>query len=224
MKTTILSFALTAMIASSLPALAENTAGAGDTFIAAQKLTEYLAKDRLIGANVKNKDGQVIGDIEDLIIDNDDRVAGVIMGVGGFLGIGEKKIAVKTSALQLEVTDGKMNVTMAAATKDALKGAPAFQRVNPPKGILERVMAKGQELKDKSSVTAKDAVDAAKEKAGPAMEKAKQQAGEAMDKAKEAAKAAADKASDAAEKAKEAAKAAVDKAKDAAKPAEAPKP
>ena len=216
MKTTTLSIVLAAFISGAIPAFAEDTATPADAFIATQKRTEYLAKDRLIGANVKNKDGQIIGDIEDLIIDNDDRVAGVIMGVGGFLGIGEKKVAVKTSALQFEVTDGKMNVTMAAAAKDALKAAPAYERAQPQKGIFERVMEKGQELKDKSSVTAKDAVDAAKEKAGPAMEDAKKKAGEAMDKAKQ-------QAGEAMDKAKEAAKAAANKAKDMAKPADAPK-
>ena len=215
MKTTLLSIAAAALMAASLPAFAESAAP-GDAFIPAQKMTEYLAKDRLLGANVKNKDGQIIGDIEDLIIDNDDRVAGVIMGVGGFLGIGEKKVAVKTSALQLEMTDGKMNVLMTAATKDALKAAPAYERVLPKKGIFERIMAKGQELKDKSSATAKDAVDAAKDKAGPAMENAKKQAGEAMDKAKQ-------QAGEAMDKAKEAAKSAAEKAKDAAKPADAEK-
>ena len=224
MKTTLLSITAAALMAASLPAFAES-AGPADAFIPAQKMTEYLAKDRLIGANVKNKDGQIIGDIEDLIIDNDDRVAGVIMGVGGFLGIGEKKIAVKTSALDLEVTDGKMGVTMAAATKDALKAAPAYQRVMPQKGIFERIMSKGQEIKDKSSATAKDAVDAAKDKAGPAMENAKKQAGEAMDKAKQQAGEAMDKAKqqagEAMDKAKEAAKSAAEKAKEAAKPADA---
>ena len=47
------------------------------------------------------------------IINSDNQVVGAIMGVGGFLGAGEKKVAVDIKALGLEVTDGKMNVTMA---------------------------------------------------------------------------------------------------------------
>lgn len=212
MKKTLLSAAAAAMLFAAGPALAED-APAGDIFIKSQKLTEYLAKDRLIGAKVKNSAGEIVGDIEDLIIDNDDHVAGVIMGVGGFLGIGEKKIAVKTSALQLEVTDGKMNVSLAAATKDSLKSAPAYERVTPPKGILERVKEKAKELTDKSKTTAKDAYDAAKDKAGPAVEQAKEKAKEAYEHAKDATK-------ETVEKAKEAAKEAAEKAKAAAKPAE----
>jgi ElaB/YqjD/DUF883 family membrane-anchored ribosome-binding protein len=200
MKTKALSIALAAFVVSALPASADDA-----MFLTEQKPTEYLAKDRLIGAKVHDKDGKIVGDIEDMIINGDQQVVGVIMGVGGFLGVGEKKVAVTTSALSLEATDGKLNVVMPSATKDTLTAAPAYKRVNPPKGWLQRAVEKGQELKDKSSVTAKDAYDKAKQEAGPAYEKAKEAAKNAVDKATDAAKSA------------------VDKAKDAAHPAEAPK-
>ena len=48
-----------------------------------QKPTQYLAKDRLIGQPVKNKEGKIIGDIEDVIVGDENKVVGVIMGVGG---------------------------------------------------------------------------------------------------------------------------------------------
>lgn len=207
MKKTVLSAAAAVLVMSGAAFAQDPAAPAADLFVKAQSPTEYLAKDRLIGAKVKNAAGEIVGDIEDLVIGSDDRVTAVIMGVGGFLGIGEKKVAVRTSALQLEVTDGKMNVLLGSASKETLKAAPAYERATPKKGILERVTEKALELKDKSTSTAKDAYEAAKEKAGPAMEKAK-----------EAAK-------DAYEHAKETAKEAVDKAKGAAAPApEAPKP
>jgi|CXWK01.1.fsa_nt_gi uncharacterized protein YjbJ (UPF0337 family) len=199
MKTMALSIALAAVIAGSFPAFAD------DTFIAEQKPTEYLAKDRLIGAKVHDSAGKIIGDIEDMIINGDQQVVGVIMGVGGFLGMGEKKIAVTTSSLSLEATDGKLNVVMPSATKETLTAAPTYKRVNPPKGWLQRAVEKGQELKDKSSVTAKDAYEKAKQEAGPAYEKAKEAAKGAV------------------ETAKDAAKSAVEKAKEAAHPADAPK-
>lgn len=200
MKTTALSLLLAAVVAGSVPAYAD------EAFISEQKVTEYLAKDRLIGAKVKGGDGKIIGDIEDLIISNDNQLVGAIMGVGGFLGVGEKKVAVAIRALDLETADGKINVTMPSATKEVLTAAPAYKRVNPPKGWIQRAVEKGQELKDKSSVTAKDAYDKAKQNAGPALESAKEKAKEAIDAAKEKAQGV------------------VDKAKDAAKPAEAPKP
>jgi sporulation protein YlmC with PRC-barrel domain len=117
------------------------------TFIAEQQATQYLAKDRLIGAKVHDKDGVVIGDIEDIIIDANDRVSGIIMGVGGFLGVNEKKIGVTRAALQIEVTDDKMHVVMAAATIDTLTSAPAFKRTPPKKGVLEHRVEKTPDLK-----------------------------------------------------------------------------
>ena len=188
-----LALALAAFVAGSMPALAD------DTFIGEQKLTEYLAKDRLLGAKVKGPDGKIIGDIEDLIINNDSQVVGAIMGVGGFLGVGEKKVAVSVKALSLEVTDGKMDVTMPIASKEILTAAPAYKRVNPPKGWFQRAVEKGQELKDKSSVTAKDAMDKAKQNAGPALESAKEKASEVIEHAKEKAQGVVDKAKEAAQ-------------------------
>ncbi len=200
MKPAVLSLVVAGLIASGVPAFAD------DTFIAEQKLTEYLAKDRLIGAKVKGPDGKIVGDIEDLIINNDGQVTGAIMGVGGFLGLGEKKVAVPLKSLGLEVADGKFEVTMTAATKDTLTAAPAFKRVNPPKGWFQRAVEKGAELKDKSSVTAKDALEKAKTNAGPALEQAKEKANEVIQSAKEKAQGVVDKAKDAAKPAEPAAK------------------
>lgn len=203
MTSKLLGLALVAFVAGALPAAAD------DTFFAEQKPTEYLAKDRLIGANVHGKDGKIIGDIEDLIVTDDNKIVGVIVGVGGLLGVGEKKVGIAIPALSIETTDGKMNVVMPSATKEVLTAAPAYKRVNPPKGWMQRATDKGEELRDKS----KDAYDAAKEQAGPALEKAKAAAKDAYESAKE-------KAGPALEKAKQDAQDAIAKAKEAAQPAQ----
>ncbi|AGK58438.1 PRC-barrel domain-containing protein [Hyphomicrobium denitrificans 1NES1] len=160
-----------------IPALAD------DIFLTEQKPTEYLAKDRLIGVNVHDGDGKVIGDIEDLVVDSDNKIVGAIIGIGGLLGVGEKKVAVSLPSLSIESTDKGVVITMPAATKDALTAAPAYKRANPPKGWLQRAAEKGEEIRDKSGpayekakAAAKDAYESAKEKAGPALEKAKQAA------------------------------------------------
>jgi sporulation protein YlmC with PRC-barrel domain len=193
MSPRIFALAFIAMVAGSLPALAD------DTFFAEQQPTEYLAKDRLIGVNVHDKDGKVIGDIEDLVVDEDNKIVGAIIGVGGLLGVGEKKVAVRLPALSIESTDKGIVITMPAATKDALTAAPAYKRISPPKGWLQRAAEKGEELRDKSGpayekakAAAKEAYASAKEKAGPAIEKAKQEAQDAIAKAKESVKPAPD--------------------------------
>jgi sporulation protein YlmC with PRC-barrel domain len=201
----LLGVALAFLVAGALPAAAD------DIFLGEQKPAEYLARDRLLGINVHDKDGKVIGDIEDLIVDNDNKIVGAIIGVGGLLGVGEKKVAVGLAALHVESTGGKVTITLPAATKEALTAAPEYKRINPPKDWLQRATEKGEEIRDKS----KDAYESAKEQAGPAIEKAKSAAKDAYETAKE-------QAGPALDKAKKDAQDAIDKAKQSAEPSDAP--
>lgn len=167
-----------------------------NTFVRGQEPGQYLAKDRLIGAKVQNKDGAIIGDIEDLIVTRENEVVGVVMGTGGFLGAGEKKVGVRLSALQVSTKDGKLTVSLPQASKEVLAALEPFKRAEPKKSALERAKEKAKELTDKTKETTKDAAAAAKEKAGPALEKAKDAAGAAYEKAKDAAGSAMEKAKD----------------------------
>lgn len=168
-------------------------------FIDVQSENEYLAKDLLIGAKVQDENGNIIGDIEDIVLNDWNRVEGVVMGTGGFLGVAEKKVGVKFSALKFIEKDGKNVVTIPGVNAELLKGVEAFKRAKPKKSLLDRAMEKAKELSDKSSVTAKDAYEKAKDKAGPAYEAAKEKAKEAYGSAKESVKEAVDKAKDAAQ-------------------------
>jgi ribosomal 30S subunit maturation factor RimM len=49
---------------------------------------------KLVGVNVYNEANEKIGDISEIILDNSGKVANVILGVGGFLGMGEHYVAV----------------------------------------------------------------------------------------------------------------------------------
>lgn len=179
------------------PAIAQQ-ATPDSLFIDAQSEDQYLAKDLLIGAKVQDENGKIIGDIEDLVLNDWNRVEGVVMGTGGFLGVAEKKVGVKLSALKFIEKDGKTVVTLPGMNAELLKDVEAFKRAKPKKSLIERAMEKAQELSDKSSVTAKDAYEKAKEKAGPAYEAAKEKAKEAYGSAKETVKEAVDKAKEAA--------------------------
>lgn len=168
------------------PAPAPTVAIPKNTFVRGQEPNQYLAKDRLIGAKVQNKDGAIIGDIEDLIVTRDNEIVGVVMGTGGFLGAAEKKVGVRLSALQITTKDGKMTVSLPQASKEVLAALEPFKRAEPKKSLVERAKEKAKELTDKTKETTKDAAATAKEKAGPALEKAKDAAGSAYEKAKEA--------------------------------------
>jgi hypothetical protein len=46
----------------------------------------------LIGSTVYGRDNENIGDVTDIVIDKTGKALGIVVGVGGFLGIGEKDV------------------------------------------------------------------------------------------------------------------------------------
>lgn len=66
-------------------------------FIVAQTPGHVLATG-IMGANAVTADGENVGQIEDILLDEHDRVVGLVLGVGGFLGIGERDIAIPIHA------------------------------------------------------------------------------------------------------------------------------
>jgi vacuolar-type H+-ATPase subunit H len=159
-----------------LPAFAQTTPVAQDVFLTTQGDGQYLAKDLILGAKVHNAEGVIVGDVEDLILNADNQVQGVIMGVGGFGGWGEKRVGVALSALQIKNENNIVTVTLPQATKETIEALPAFERKTPAKSLVDRAIEKAKELSDKGSVTAKEAYEKAKEEAGPALEKASEAA------------------------------------------------
>jgi PRC-barrel domain protein len=99
-----------------------------NTFFKGQTASQYLAGEQLIGIKVLSQDGQTIGTISDLIVGSGDKIEGVILGVGGFLGVGEKKLGVRLGALRISKADGKIAITFPAATKEMLGAVEAYQR------------------------------------------------------------------------------------------------
>jgi sporulation protein YlmC with PRC-barrel domain len=96
--------------------------------ILVQDANTILAKD-LIGLNVYAPDKTKIGSISDLILTKDTKaVEGFVIGVGGFLGIGEKSVALKMDRLQMSQNSegGGLMLTM-DANKDELKNTPTFK-------------------------------------------------------------------------------------------------
>jgi len=67
-----------------------------------------------------------IGDVNDVLLSADGRVSALIVGVGGFLGMGEKDVAVPFNAIKHTTRDNKVYLTM-DATKDELKSAPGLR-------------------------------------------------------------------------------------------------
>jgi sporulation protein YlmC with PRC-barrel domain len=67
-----------------------------------------------------------IGDIDDVLVDKAGKVTGLVLGVGGFLGAGEKDVIVPFSAVKTTKKNDKWWLTL-DQTKDNLKNAPGFK-------------------------------------------------------------------------------------------------
>ena len=78
---------------------APNTMSRGD--MATSTHNGMWRSSKLIGVNVYNEANEKLGSINDLILDADGRVENVVIGVGGFLGMGEHNIAVKFADLKM---------------------------------------------------------------------------------------------------------------------------
>ncbi len=110
------------------PAASSSASGAAATtpmFMAAQPAGDWLISE-WTGRTVMNTAGDSVGDINDILIDSSGKVSAVVVGVGGFLGLGEKNVAIAFNSLKFEdsTTDGRMvRVSMSRAE---LESAPAF--------------------------------------------------------------------------------------------------
>jgi sporulation protein YlmC with PRC-barrel domain len=126
-------------------------------FVTAQQESDWLASS-LRGRTVYNTENQALGDISDVVLDENGEVIAVLIGVGGFLGIGGKDVGVNFAALQFEerkveapppsagqATGPMGSTTLPAAaeddadhskmivvlnvTEEELKAAPAYMRI-----------------------------------------------------------------------------------------------
>ena len=67
-----------------------------------------------------------IGDVEDVLVDQSGKISGLVVGVGGFLGAGEKDVIVPFTAVKSSKKDDKYYLTL-DETKDSLKNSAGFK-------------------------------------------------------------------------------------------------
>ncbi|UDQ89648.1 MULTISPECIES: PRC-barrel domain-containing protein [Xanthobacter] len=102
--------------------------GMAPTFVTRQMADQHMASN-LIGTAVRGPADENLGEINDLLIDRSGNVAAVVIGVGGFLGIGEKDVAVPFQTVEMTRVDGKNRLVL-RKTKDELKNAPTFTEMD----------------------------------------------------------------------------------------------
>jgi sporulation protein YlmC with PRC-barrel domain len=77
--------------------------------------------------NVYDPTDNKIGEVTDVLVDREGKIGVLIVGVGGFVGVGEKDVAVPFNAVQFKKKDTNSWYPVMNTTKDALKTAPGYK-------------------------------------------------------------------------------------------------
>jgi sporulation protein YlmC with PRC-barrel domain len=117
--TTVLAMAFLAPIAQSAVAQVVGATRLGVTTIESRQLaTGWSARNSILGQDLFNELGENIGKVEDLIVDRRRNVSYLIVGVGGFIGMGRHAVAIPASQLRVQgdriVLPGADRITLSA--------------------------------------------------------------------------------------------------------------
>lgn len=105
----------------------KSDASASRQFVTTQSSDQWLAT-KFKGTDVVGSDNQKIGDVTDILFDRSGKVLAYVIGVGGFLGIGSKDVALAPAAFQVEPANDRGDMKLKLAmTRDELKNAPEFK-------------------------------------------------------------------------------------------------
>jgi sporulation protein YlmC with PRC-barrel domain len=112
------------------------TSGSTDAkFVNSQRQDQYLAS-KFKGTDVIGADDKKIGDVSDILFDKDGKIDAYVVGVGGFLGIGAKDVALAPTAFQVVPGDKSKNESdklRLSMTKDQLQQASNFEPYKEPR-------------------------------------------------------------------------------------------
>jgi hypothetical protein len=95
------------------------------TFLEVQEEAQFLADDEVIGKSVVNVGDEEVGTIADLVMDEEQKLVGVVLSVGGFLGIGDKWVAVPVDQIDFPADEQPARL-LVAVTEEQLTNAPDF--------------------------------------------------------------------------------------------------
>jgi sporulation protein YlmC with PRC-barrel domain len=132
MKNTFSLSALVLAMAFSLPGLtaAQTVAGSTTTGVSIVETTQvalgWSVKKALLGKTVYNEAGRRVGKVQDIIIAPDQSLSFIIVGAGGFIGLGRHDVAVPVS----QIKDQAGKLVMAGATVEQIKAMPQFDYAN----------------------------------------------------------------------------------------------
>jgi len=112
-------------------------ASASQKFVNTQTSDQWLASD-LIGLKVMGNGDENIGSVDDLLVDKNGNIVAAVIGVGGFLGIGQKDVALSFDALNVtQDKDGNPQARLSLSKKE-LEGASDFKTLADVKAAAAR--------------------------------------------------------------------------------------
>lgn len=127
MRNTIIAGLMGVMMAVTAVDVAAQVAGSTTPGISVEELKTialgWSAKKQILDKSVYNDKNEKVGDVDDLIIAPDSSVSYAIIGVGGFLGLGERQVAIPVN--RFKHSEGR--IVLPDATKDTLQAMPSFQ-------------------------------------------------------------------------------------------------
>lgn len=85
-----------------------------------------IMSSKLVGIDIYNNQNEKLGEVDDLVIENGKTLTGLVVGVGGFLGMGESYVVLDPSTVVLNQKDNTWRAYV-DTNKDTLKNAPKFQ-------------------------------------------------------------------------------------------------
>jgi hypothetical protein len=91
-----------------------------------------------IGSSVYSSGDENVGDINDIVLSSDGAAKAVIIGVGGFLGMGEKDVAVPMDQISMSKDENGNVKLMIKATRADLEATPAFDRTHFTVGTVQQ--------------------------------------------------------------------------------------
>lgn len=100
----------------------------GDKSASAASFAGQISAKQLLNESIKNAANETVGDINDISLGSDGKITAVIVGVGGFLGMGEKNVSLPFDQLTFtQGADGDL-VVITTASKEGLQAAPEWKK------------------------------------------------------------------------------------------------
>jgi hypothetical protein len=103
-----------------------SSSGADMFFTEALTPTHWRASEAM-GMDVYNRAGENIGEINELLIDGSGRVVAAVIGVGGVMGLGERKIAVSYRSFEMRRESDGTPRLLVDLSKNVLQNAPEYK-------------------------------------------------------------------------------------------------